>query len=199
MDSKGQNEILDDTTRAVSQSTLDDPIAVELGIQCGLHARQAAALLRDYRETYGLKPTLAYIFQAEAAAGFNLLRRLDTATGQARPVFLREGTSLREDVQAAFEECFRCLLGTSTQMMMARGVLRMLTQTAIHLKIRLPEAVTETVQALQTWRSTDIDRISSMYPNYAIAKDAQSRNGAQMEELLRKWEKMTVTKPGTGG
>lgn len=153
-----------------------------------IYALRAAVLLRDFRETYGLKITLPSVFQAQAATSFYLLLRLDTATGQAPPVFLNRGGSVRDDVCAAFEESFRCLLGASTHMMMARGVLRMLIQTAIHLEITLPPAVITAIQTLQIWDSSNIEQISSNYPNYAIVHNAKSRADAQMETLLKKWE-----------
>lgn len=175
-----------------SEQSSEEPLVSELIDKRDLHALQAAVLLRDFRETYGLKITLPSVFQAQAAASFYLLLRLDTATGQAPPVFLRQDDSVRDDVSAAFEESSRCLLGASTHMMMARGVLRMLIQTAIHLKITLPPAVIAAIQTVQVWHSRNVEQISSIYPNYAIAHGAKSRADAQMETLLRKWEQTAM-------
>lgn len=189
VDSRSSVELAGEFTLPLSENvTFDQLLIAELTTKGDWHALMTASLLRDYRETYGLKVTLPALFQAEARTSLNLLRRLETDTGSAAPVFLSEGTLVRQDIHAAFTETFRCLLGTSTQIMMGRGVLRMLTQTAKDLDITLPAAATQILQIMQTWKSTDIDQVSSTYPNYAVAKDAQSKRAVQMEELLRRWE-----------
>ena len=181
------------TTNPQTSVQRSDASASELISRRDRHALLAAALLRDYRQTYGLKVTLPAIFQAQAAASFYLLLRLNTAAGQEKPVFLSAGDSVREDVTAAFEETFRCLLGSSTEVMVARGVLRMLIYTAMHLSIDLPQSAVSATQNMQVWQSSDIDRISSEYPNYAIARNARPGTEVRMESLLKRFERTAVS------
>ena len=152
------------------------------------HALRSAALLRDFRELYSLKIGSTSIYQTQAVTSMYLLRRLDTATGTAPPIFLLQGDSVRDDVLAGFEESFRCLLGSSTHIMMARGVFRMLIQTASHLRITLTPALVAAVQTFQIWDPQDLEQISSSYPNHAMCHNEASRTDAEMETLLRAWE-----------
>lgn len=153
---------------------------------------KAVSILRDYREIHGLKVSLPFIFQLEAYTSFNLLRHLRDLNNDSTV------SSRRNDIEDAFEESFRCLLGTSTQLMMARGVGRMVVNTAESFRVRLPVNVNAVLPALETWQPTDLEQISSSYPNYAIANGPKSREGAQMEVLLRKWEDMKVGENPSG-
>lgn len=189
-------QVVDETSEegqsAANQFVSDMSNAVEAASQADWHTLRIATILRDYRETYGLKVATAYLFQAEAVCCMHLLGRLDMVSYQARPVYLKEGSSRSDDIRAAFEESFRCLLGTGTQMLMARAVSRMVTQTANELGIGLPSTVNAALQALHIWQSLDVKQISSSYPNYAIAKGLQHKAEAEMEFLLHKWEQLEV-------
>ena len=170
-------------------SQYDPSIVAEMAELSDEYALRLAAWLRDYRESYGLKNTMAYLFQAEATASFRLLRRLHRMDS---PAFVDEVRSLRKDVEAAFEESFRCLLGTSTQTMLARGVARMVTQTAQDLKVTLPANIIAVLPSLERWQAEDLDKISSTYPNYAIISDIQFKAEGQIEFLLKKLEDVKV-------
>lgn len=156
------------------------------------HALRSAAMLRDFRQLYSLKIGSTSIYQAQAVTSMYLLRRLDTASGTAPSIFLARSDSIRDDMLAAFEECFRCLLGSSTYIMMARAVFRMLVQTASRLRITLTPALVAAVQTFQSWDPQDLEQISSSYPNHAISNNEASRADAEMETLLRAWERSDV-------
>lgn len=131
-----------------------------------------------------MKISLPFIFQAEAVCSFALLQRL----GAAPDAF---------HIQAAFGEAFRCLLGTATQIMIARGVARMLRRSAEMLGIPLPLSILRVPAAIAnvTWQSSDLARISSTYPNYATESTALAGPPKGMEELLNKWEGLGIEEP----
>ena len=148
-----------------------------------LYAHQASAMLERFRRTYGLKINVSHIFHAEAMSCFILLPQLKTCqeTQITDPVV---------DIKSAFEESFRCLLGTGTQVMLGRGVARMLFQTSKLLGIKLPASVLIVLEVVAetAWRQADVFEIKSSYPNHALATDAEALDSARMEELLNKWE-----------
>ena len=170
-------------------SDYDPTIVARISALGDDYAVRIASLLRDFRETYSLKVTLPFIFQCEAYASFGLLhriRRLDEADDSG------ELSSKRAEFGEAFEESLRCLLGTGTQMMMARGVARMVIRTAQDYGVKLPANVIAVLSAFGTWQAKDMAEISSSYPNMAIASDSKFRAEAQMEEVLRKWEDLRI-------
>jgi hypothetical protein len=152
-------------------------------------ALQAASLLRHYRETYGFKITLAFNFQAAAVISFTLLNRPQFSLNPSSA--LLEGNPVPfQDAQSAFEESYRCLLGIGTRVMIARGVARMVYQTSQVTGKALPGAAQHVLEIVSeaAWRSTDVHRISSIFPNYSMIGDVDGKHEARMEGLLKQWE-----------
>jgi hypothetical protein len=93
-------------------------------------ARQAARILRDFRTRYGLKITPAWMLQMQAvAAGVLMLDpELKQSTRLAPPAAGNDDEIY--NTQSAFDETFRCLLGTGVEVMIARGIARMMVSGA---------------------------------------------------------------------
>ncbi|KAF2719516.1 hypothetical protein K431DRAFT_286635 [Polychaeton citri CBS 116435] len=164
------------------------------------YARKAAALNRDYRETYGLKILPPWVLQSTANASFLLLMDLQRNPTQVAPQSddtpssSRDGVRTPESTSAtAFEECFRLLIGTGVHIMESRALARMIFHTAAHLRVQLPDAVMEMIRlvAETAWQRSDMHRIRSAYPNWVLkSADGQARNDHEMEDLLKRWEAM---------
>ena len=149
------------------------------------YARQASAMLGRFRRKYGLKINVSHIFHAEAMSCFILLPYL-------KPNLESQITDpeVELDIKSAFEESFRCLLGTGTQVMLGRGVARMMFQTSKQLGIPLPSSVLRVLEVVAetAWRQVDVLEIKSSYPNHALAGDGEASDSMRMEELLNMWE-----------
>ncbi|KAF2169515.1 hypothetical protein M409DRAFT_52055 [Zasmidium cellare ATCC 36951] len=97
-----------------------------------LLAHKAAEMLRDFRERYGLKVTPAWLLQLQAVTAGVLLQDPELAdpTIISSPEVNASDRSIRNS-HAAFDEVFRCLLGTGVEVMIARGIARMMYHTAL--------------------------------------------------------------------
>lgn len=177
---------------STSSSSLDPTDAVPADIRKAANLRKyehvliLARCLADHRTKYTLESASAYCFQAAAVASFSALRMLAE---------YRNAGGIREDLpgdalyclESAFEESFRCTLGTGAQLAMAAGVVRMILQTASQLHA-LPRSVMRALAAIHPmlenrYRPTDT---SSAYVNYALAKRSKADEDARMDELLKK-------------
>jgi hypothetical protein len=140
-------------------------------------AQDMAAMMGNFRHHYGLKITLPYFVNANGVVCFTLLTDLDNPASAA-----------------AFKEAFRCLLGAGMQLLWARGMARMLHLTAQNTGIRLPKAIETCLDAVAdtAWTKSDMEMLSSCWPNYVIAKDAKEGESVTMEDLIKKWEKLAV-------
>lgn len=172
------------TGRAGDQFTLANPAPSRFPESVS-YARQASAMLERFRRKYGLKINLSHIFHSAAMSCFILLPylkpSLETQIADAE---------VELDIESAFEESFRCLLGTGTQVMLGRGVARMVFQTSKQLDIPLPTSVLRVLEVVAetVWRQVDILEIKSSYPNHALPGDGEASTSARMEELLNMWE-----------
>lgn len=175
-----------------------------------LHAvLKAADLLRHFRQTYGFKSSLAFIFQPAAVVSSILLNHLgqqdplptnsslsshSTSPTHPAPPNLANGVStLRDDLASAFNESYRCLLAIGTRVMIGRGVARMVYHSSRSADTPLPEATQRLLEVVNeiVWTSTDVQHISSSFPNWAMERRVGSEEG-RMENLLRQWEAMSI-------
>jgi hypothetical protein len=159
-----------------------------------------AALVKDYREVYGVRVVPPYILYAPAIATFALLEALND------PAVLRQTSKAssaqqstdrqpsREDVESATEETMRIMLALSLQFPMGRAITRMIVMTAQALQVRLPDPVLRMVQLLAggLWRTKDRLKISSAYVNVLMTNDLTDVD-FQMDEMLRQWEGLEVS------
>lgn len=154
----------------------------------------AATALRDFREAYGYKFTPPYIFQQATVASFILLRSLDSSYDQTRAQETspeRHGDRPITDIVIAFEECVRCLLACGVQIMLPRGIARMMYHTAIQLKMEFPKTVEQMLHIIgeTLWQTSDLERFNSAYPNLVLAsKRNATAEDYEMEKVLRRSE-----------
>lgn len=148
--------------------------------------------LADHRREYTLETAGSYCIQAGALTSFKALKMLAE---------YRNGGSIREDLpdgalddlESAFEEGFRCTLGTGSQLALAAGVARMVVQTASQLNA-LPRSVMRALNAIRPMLD-DAHRpkdTSSAYVNYALVARAQADEDTRMDEILRKADQMSI-------
>jgi len=158
-----------------------------------MYALQAARMLASYRELYGLKITLAFVFQTAAVSCFTLLANPDFSLPQSQAVFEGNPVPFR-NAKSAFDESYRFLLGIGTRVMLARGVARMVYQTSKMSGAQLPGAARQVLEIVSeaAWRSTDAQMISSRFPNYVVAANPERKHEARLSSMLAQMETMTV-------
>lgn len=98
---------------------------------------ESAKFLRYFRQKYGFKSALAFIFQAAAVVSSILLNNLGTSSTLTQDP-TEELSNLQIDVESAFDESYRCLLAIGTRFMIGRGVARMVYHTSRTAKKPLP-------------------------------------------------------------
>ncbi|KAK4497562.1 hypothetical protein PRZ48_012013 [Zasmidium cellare] len=156
-------------------------------------AHRAAQILRDFRERYGLKVTPAWLLQLQAVTAGVLLQ--DPELADPTVVSSPEANASERDIRnshAAFDEVFRCLLGTGVEVMIARGIARMMYHTALDRKIALSRSTRSMLQLMSNtaWRPSDLSLVSSAFPNYAASQGQEG--GERLSELLSKWETLEI-------
>ncbi|KAK5163405.1 uncharacterized protein LTR77_010778 [Saxophila tyrrhenica] len=177
-----------------SRSTVDSIRPSPLEREALEVAHRSAALMKDYRETYSMRVAPPMMIQVAAIASFTLVkaleRRPDSATPRAAPA-AAEGQL--QAIESAFDETFRGLVALGLQIFIARGIARMVVGTAHYLNVRLPDSVLRMMHLIaeMAWRPSDRLKISSVYPNAAMAS-ATTGSEFQMDEMLRKWEALEI-------
>ncbi|KAK1059478.1 hypothetical protein LTR74_012614 [Friedmanniomyces endolithicus] len=158
-------------------------------------AKMAANMMRDFRQKYSMKATLPYTFQASSMASFALLQWLHDHPDQRDPPPLSQSHEILTATDmhpiTALNEAYRCVLGAATQVMLARGVVALLNQTASHMNVKLPALDLQVEKAVAdvTWRASDLRHISSAYPNYAQGTVPTFSEAIGMEDILKEWGK----------
>lgn len=156
-------------------------------------AHRAAQILREFREHYGLKITPPWLLHLQATTSGVLL--LDPALkGSAATTVSASQDSTEEinDSHTAFDEVFRSLLGTSVEVMVARGIARMMYHSALERNIALGPSSRQMLQIMSEtgWHHSNLASMNSVLPNFASIKGHDDRE--RMTELLEKWEKLEV-------
>ena len=157
-------------------------------------AHAAAEMLRDFRARYGLKICPAWLLQLQAVTAGVLL--LDPALTEpptaASPMSDMHQDASIQDSHTAFDEVFRCLIGTSVEVMIGRAIARMVYHTALDQKVALSPSTRSMLQIMSStaWRPSDLNLVNSTYPNFATTKGHQDQE--RMSQLLSKWEKLDL-------
>lgn len=156
-------------------------------------AYKAAEMLRDFRERFGLKISPAWLLQLQAVSAGVLIQSPEL-TDSRIAASLRPGQVDGEiqDAHNAFDEVFRGLLGTGVEVMIARGIARMMYHTALERNIALTPSTRSILQIMSdtAWQPSDLSRINSFFPNFATTKGHEDRE--RMTELLSKSERLTI-------
>ena len=150
---------------------------------------ETADLLRDFRKTYGFKSSPAFIFQAAAVVSSILLSQLGSQA--------KIPTNLHDDLVSAFNESYRCLLAIGTRVMIGRGVARMVYHSSRAGNTPLPDDTQRLLEVVNeiVWTSTDVQHISSNFPNWATRKSHGTvgpNDDMRMEKLLKEWEALSL-------
>jgi hypothetical protein len=137
------------------------PLTAPTHQETPLHFRvvlEATDLLKNFRQTYGFKSSLAYIFQSAALVSSILLNNL-ASPPKRLPQVANGVANLHDDLVSAFNESYRCLLAIGTKLMVGRGVARMVYQTSrTGNGAPLPEDTWRLLDVLGdiVWTSTDV-------------------------------------------
>ncbi|USW46740.1 hypothetical protein Slin15195_G000590 [Septoria linicola] len=149
------------------------------------HAISAGNLMRDFRQRYGLKQIPAFMFQLAGIATGSLLRGLQEMQQQSS----RSKTACQNEAEIieAFEECCRLLLAFSMQMMLPRGITRMLHATVLKMGIRLPASVRSMLQLFggDVWIAGDLEAFSSIYPNLSRGPPIMPNDAERLESAIQ--------------
>lgn len=158
-----------------------------------LLAHRAAQILRDFRERYGLKVSPAWLLQLQAVTAGVLLAdpELSSPTTVASPTSMERDGMIR-DSHTAFDEVFRCLLGTGVEVMIARGIARMMYHTAQEQDIAVSRSTREmlTIMSHTAWRPSDLSLMNSRFPNFATIRGKEKDE--RLTEMLSRWEKLNI-------
>ncbi|KAI5371147.1 hypothetical protein Slin15195_G020190 [Septoria linicola] len=163
-------------------------------------AYQAAQALRDFRQRYGLKVTPAWLLQLQAVAASVLMldpvltQPSDNITSPAAAETLAAESESRtiRDSHTAFDEVFRCLLGSGVEVMISRGIARMTYHTALEQKIELSRSTRTMLKIMSdtAWKPSDLSLLNSMFPDFTTTKGEDS--DGRLTQLLEKWEKLDI-------
>ena len=177
-----------DTARDLDHSSEwpDATIRNELRRQKLGCAFKAAELSWDFGSEYGWKIAPLWIPHQVTGAIFIFLQEMQKSSSD-----MVEALSRTADIEGAFEECFRCLLGCGVQQMLSRGIARMIYHTVTKLELRLPRLVERMLQIVAevAWQRSDLQYLDSIFPNPLIANNTGIGEARQrMGSLLREWE-----------
>lgn len=155
-------------------------------------AIRAARILRDFRERFGYKIVPAWLMNLQAVAADVLLFDPSLAanpTDSDSPKAKDLDDDTINDSHAALDEVFRSLLGASVEVMIGRAIARMKYHTAIEQKVVLSKSVRSMLQIMSdtAWRSSDVNAISSMLPNFATTQGHHD-DKERLTAVLSKWE-----------
>lgn len=159
---------------------------------------ETADLLKNFRQTYGFKSSLAFIFQAAAVVSSILLSHLGSQDKSPANLANRLSASSHDDFVSAFNESYRCLLAIGTRVMIGRGVARMVYHSSrTGNGAPLPDDTQRLLEVVNdiVWTSTDVQHISSNFPNWAMRKTIGtdgSDDEMRMERLLKEWEALSL-------
>jgi hypothetical protein len=158
---------------------------------------EAAYILKPFRQTYGFKSSLAFIFQVAAIVSSVLLSHLETQARNSLDLTERLPAKSYDDLVSAFNESYRCLLAIGTSVMIGRGVARMVYHSSRAANTPLPDDTQRLLEVVNeiVWTSTDVQHISSDFPNWATRKSLStdgSDEDIRMERLLKEWEQSSL-------
>lgn len=156
-------------------------------------AHRAAQILKEFREHYGLKITPSWLLHLQATTSGVLL--LDPALKDSAAIATSPSQDIRgeiNDSHTAFDEVFRSLLGSSVEVMVARGIARMMYHSALERNIALGPSSRQMLRIMSEtgWHHSNLASMSSVLPNFASIQGRDDRE--RMTELLEKWEKLEV-------
>jgi hypothetical protein len=137
------------------------PLTASTHQETSPHSRgvlEAADLLKNFRQKYGFKSSLAYIFQSAALVSSILLNNPELPP--KRFLHVANGVSnLHDDIVLAFNESYRCLLAMGTRLMVGCRLAHMVYQTSCTgNEAPLPEDTRRLLVVVNdiVWTTTDV-------------------------------------------
>jgi hypothetical protein len=158
-------------------------------------AHRSAQMLSDFRERFGLKIIPALLLQLQAVAAGVLIH--DPELANKTSASTTDADSTINDSRAAFDEVFRCLLGTGVESILARGIARMTYQTALQFQVALSTGILSMLKLMAetAWRPSDVTLMKSNFPNFATTRGHDDHE-ERLTELLTKWEPLQISDGG---
>lgn len=122
-------------------------------------------------------------------------RRIATGLRACKPTIITSSQVFNESTQGsrvAFDEIFRCLLGTGVEVMIARAIVRMTCHTTLKQRIVLSCSTWSMLQIMSdtAWRPTDVARVNSTFPNCETIKSNEDKE--RLSDLLQNWESTNI-------
>jgi hypothetical protein len=138
----------------------------------------AADLLIPFRQTYGFKSSLTFIFQVAATVSSVLLSHLGAQARNSSNLTEKLPAKLYDDLVSAFNESYRCLLAIGTRVMIGRGVAHMVYRSSRAENTPLPDDTQRLLEVVNdiVWTSTDVQHVSSDFPSRANAIHGVARH-----------------------
>lgn len=176
-------------------SDLRSRMAHELLSNTTTLAYRSAQMLQDFRERFGLKIIPALLLQLQAVAAGVLIRDPELANDTSTSTTDADNTI--NNSRAAFDEVFRCLLGTGVESILARGIARMTYQTALQYQAVLSTGILSMLKLMAetAWRPLDVRLVKSIFPNFATTRGHDDHE-ERLTELLTKWETLQISDGG---
>jgi hypothetical protein len=132
---------------------------------------EAVDLLIPFRQTYGFKSSLTFIFQVAATVSSVLLSHLGAQARNSSNLTEKLPAKLYDDLVSAFNESYRCLLAIGTRVVIGRGVARMVYHSSRAGNTPLPDDTQRLLEVVNdiVWTSPDMQHVSLDFPDWANA------------------------------
>lgn len=165
------------------------------------YALRHAALLVEYRETYGYRVVVSMIYHGAALNLFIFLQEIQAREHEQKRYGHPPIEKTSHDLESAMEESFRCLLACGVQTMLPRGITRMIYLTAVQQGTQIPERVAQMLALVADtgWHPEDVNLLEGSYPNWTMDTALAAGPGVEesrMKSLLLSWERMNLGEPG---
>lgn len=110
---------------------------------------------------------------------------------------LLEGLEDTENKQAFVDLCM-ILRALACRWQLAKGMLRLIEVTAAKTLVAIPPDIKRLFKDFEAelWKTDDLERFSSLYPNLAVSIDQENGSGSldkvELDRFLQKWDKLTI-------
>lgn len=143
-------------------------------------ARRICTFLNRFRSLWPLEYMPMSYMQWVTVALFTLLE--DLADAENREAFVNLSIFLR---------------ALARRWQLAKGMLRLIQITAAKMEVDLPPESKSLFKDFEAelWKTDDLDRFSSLYPNFAVSihRDGMgSLEKVELDQFLREWDKLAL-------
>jgi hypothetical protein len=166
--------------KAPGSSHSDLPSSIQYSIyarqQAIFYAHQIASIIILIQQQYGLERMTILAFQTSGMAAHMLLGNLDHLESQGAFICLLE-----------------VLFAAGHRWLLARAVMRSLQSAIERTTSTIPPKVQTIFHEFKkyVWQPTDYHRVSSIWPNYGLAKEA-TREQIDLSKILKQWASIDI-------